>query len=458
MRSNRFLLATLLLVSCTPRMPDQAASATPTAAARPTASRTRTLAPPPTPAPSRTPFADRLTSGTTVDAETLARHQRIFEQLWNTLDAQYVYPDFNGVDWDATYEEIKASVDAGMSDEDFWRIMSEMIGRLDDGHSRFLTPTEAREQDSQMEGSLAYGGIGIEAGEQIEKRQAVIYDVFRGGPAEESGLRPHDVILSIDGLPAVGPGGASNMDRIRGAPGTPVTLVVKSPGEAPREVTLIRRRVSGAQMVTGRLLSEAPGDRFGYMFVPNLWEQSIAPSARQTLIGLMTGGPLDGLIIDMRTNGGGLSTNLLALLGFFTEGNQGEFVSRDGARRLVVSADPIGNSQEVPIVVLTGEASHSYAEVFSGVLREAGRARLVGQTTQGNIETIYGYNFEDGSRAWIARETFVPPSGDDWERTGLIPNVIVDVDWDEFTAEKDPAIAAALELLAPSAGVVSPAD
>lgn len=392
----------------------------------------------------------------TVDADTVDRHERIFEQLWNTLNTQYVYPDFNGVDWSAVYDDFKARVAAGQSDEEFWRSMSEMIKQLDDDHSNFMTPIEAREQDDQLNGNLSYTGIGVEAGAQEEKRQAVIYTVFPGSPAEEAGLSAHDAILEIDGQPAVNADGTHNLELIRGEPGTPVVLKVKSPGQTPRDVSIVRRRIGGSLRVNGRLLSEAPGWRIVYLFIPNLWDAAIESSARQALTELMSTGSLDGLIVDMRTNSGGLSTNLLALLGFFTEGQHGEFVSRDSVRALTVTADPIGNSQQVPIVILISRASVSYAEVFSGVLREAGRARLVGQTTAGNIETIYGYDFEDGSRAWIARETFVPPSGDDWEATGLVPDVPIDADWDEFTEQNDPALAAALELLAPLAGNIPP--
>jgi carboxyl-terminal processing protease len=86
------------------------------------------------------------------------------------------------------------------------------------------------------------------------------------------------------------------------------------------------------------------------------------------------------------------------------------------------------------------------------VLREAGRARIVGRTTLGNVEIVYGYDFEDGSRAWIAQETFRPPSGVDWEQTGIVPDVEVPLDWDEFTAEDDPQLDAALELLGSETG------
>ncbi|HET7087613.1 MAG TPA: S41 family peptidase, partial [Anaerolineae bacterium] len=396
-------------------------------------------------------------AASTVDPETTARHLRIFEQLWNTVDTQYVYADFNGVDWLAAHGDFKSRVESGLSDEGFWQAMSEMIARLDDKHSTFLTPDEARKEDAQLKGDLSYVGIGVYAGTQPEKQQAVIFSVLPGSPADEAGLRAHDAILTIDGQPAAGGDGSDNLDLLHGRPGTQTVLTVRSPGEAPREVRLTRRRIGGTLLATGRILPvEGTSLRIGYLAIPTFWDASIAIGARQALAELMAAGPLDGLIIDMRINGGGVSTNLLALLGFFTSGPHGEFAGRDQARPLDVTAEPVGNSQDVPLAILTGPHTQSYAEVFSGVLREAGRARLVGMTSPGNVETIYGYDFEDGSRAWIAREGFTSASGADWEGIGLVPDSIVDADWDEFTEENDPYIAAALALFAASAGAAAP--
>ena len=481
-----FLAACLLLAACAPRTPQPPPTAMPTVSASTTPGVRPTIDSTPTPvAISTAPPAltiplpptngdylvpptngdylvpptngDYLATPAVVDAETTARHQRIFEQLWNTLNTQYVYPDFNGVDWPAVRLEFEAQIGRGLDDEAFWRAMAEMVDRLHDNHSTFLTPREAREEDDQLQGEYAYIGIGVYAATPEAERHAVILSVFPGSPAEEAGLRAHDAILAIDGQPVVNPDGTDNLDRIRGASGTSITLILKSSGEAPREVTLVRRRVAGALQASGHLLpAGTAGRRIAYLIVPTLWDATIEASTRQALSDLMAGGRLDGLIVDMRINGGGVSTNLLTLLGFFTSGRHGDFSGRDQSRPLLVSADPIGNSQDVPLIILISPETQSYAEVFSGVLREAGRAQLVGATTAGNIETIYGYDFEDGSRAWIARETFVPSSGDDWEDTGIVPDVTIDLAWDEFTEENDPYIAAALDLLAQPAGAIPP--
>jgi len=157
---------------------------------------------------------------------------------------------------------------------------------------------------------------------------------------------------------------------------------------------------------------------------------------------------VDGLIIDNRMNGGGSSTVLEPILSYFTTGTLGHYASRSGRRPLSVRADPIHNSQDAPLVVLVSENTVSYGEIFSGVLQDTGRAKLAGQTTLGNVETLHSYIFSDGSRLWIAEETFIPANSDaDWELQGIIPDVEAHADWDTFTFENDPGIAAALELL-----------
>jgi C-terminal processing protease CtpA/Prc len=113
-----------------------------------------------------------------------------------------------------------------------------------------------------------------------------------------------------------------------------------------------------------------------------------------------------------------------------------------------IAADPVQNSQTVPLVVLVSEDTVSFGEVFSGVLKDSGRAQIVGESTLGNVEVLHGYDLADGSRVWIAEETFTPLNSQaNWEVTGIVPDVQAYADWDTFTFENDPSIAAALNLL-----------
>jgi C-terminal processing protease CtpA/Prc len=160
-------------------------------------------------------------------------------------------------------------------------------------------------------------------------------------------------------------------------------------------------------------------------------------------------GPLKGLIIDNRENGGGASDVLVPILRFFVSGHVGDFVSRTARKRLDIGGVDVGGSQRVPLAVLVGPDTVSFGEVMSGILQAQGRAVVVGRTTNGNVEVLSSYTFSDGSRAWIARQTFAPVGATygPWEDTGIEPDVSAPVRWDLFTEADDPGLAAALGAL-----------
>jgi carboxyl-terminal processing protease len=183
----------------------------------------------------------------------------------------------------------------------------------------------------------------------------------------------------------------------------------------------------------------------GYIFLPTLGDRAIPDTVRHSLEAF---GSLDGLIIDNRMNPGGISTASQEILGFFVSGTVGEFITREAIEPWRVVAEPIHNSQQVPLIVLVGEDTVSYGEIVSGILQDLGRARVVGQTTPGNVEQLRRFDFEDGSRVWLASATFEPANAQaDWETTGIVPDSEVIADWSAFAFESDPAIAAALEIL-----------
>jgi carboxyl-terminal processing protease len=154
------------------------------------------------------------------------------------------------------------------------------------------------------------------------------------------------------------------------------------------------------------------------------------------------------LILDVRMNGGGTNTVAYPILAYFTGGKLGQFVSRESTHSLTIDANPIQNSQTVPLVVMVGEDTASFGEIFAGVLQDSGRAKIVGQTTFGNVEVLHGFDFDDGARLWLAAETFHSAFSDaNWEETGIIPDVQAFAPWDTFDFETDPGIAAAVQLM-----------
>jgi C-terminal peptidase prc len=397
-------------------------------------------APVPTPYPLPAPPPN-----TAVDAGITARQLSVYQDLWNTVNDEYVYADFNGRDWRAIGEKYERLIRQGLTDDDFHFAMGLMLAELGDEHSDFQSPEEVREEEAAFQGNNDYVGIGVLWTSVPGAGHGVIILAFPNSPAAEAGLRSHDLILAVNGEPALDANGDLS-SNIRGPAGTPVTITAAHPGGEPFDLTLVRRQITGALPIDYCLV---PGTRIGYLFLPGFDDATIPDQVRAALEALTAGGPLDGLVLDNRQNGGGALSVVEPILGFFTEGTVGYFVNHDGERPLSITPQDIGGSQTVPLAVLVDVDTASFGEVVSGILQNSRGARVVGRTTLGNVETLWGYDFEDGSRAWIAHDTFQPVdlSNGIWEETGIQPDVSVPTRWDLFTEANDPALAVAVELL-----------
>ena len=235
-------------------------------------------------------------------------------------------------------------------------------------------------------------GIGVLIKPLLEKDLTTILSVFPESPAAFGGLQTHDSILAVDGVPLV-EGDEAYPQRVRGPECSATVLTIQSPGQAPRDVTFVRERVTASLPIEARLVPTTDGTSIGCIFLPTFFDETIAGQVRQALQDF---GPPDGLILDNRMNGGGSGLVVEPMLGFFPSGVVGHFVSLQEERPLEVAAEPIYSSQEVPIVVLVAEDTVSFGEIFSGTMRDIGRAQIVGQTTLGNVETLHGYDMPDG--------------------------------------------------------------
>jgi carboxyl-terminal processing protease len=365
----------------------------------------------------------------------------ILRELGDVIEAIYVYPDYNGKDWNEIETRYRAKIDAGLDTQSFYNEMSAMIEELGDEHSFFLSPIEVAESEAELRGEIEFIGVGIYGQTDLERGRMVVVSTFPGSPAEYGGIQHHDSILLVDGRGI----GKELGDHLRGPQCSAVVLTVQSPGEAPREVMLVRYQIQGNIPIDARRVTTTDGSKIGYIFIPSFFDETLPGQIENALNEF---GPLDGLILDVRMNGGGSSSVAYPIMEYFINGTLGQFVSRDDSRTLEIDANEIQNSQTVPLVVMVSEDTVSFGEIFAGVLQDAGRAQIVGETSLGNVEVLHGYNFEDGSQVWLAAERFTSAFSDaNWEETGIIPDVQAFAEWDTFHFETDPSIAAAVNLL-----------
>jgi C-terminal peptidase prc len=381
---------------------------------------------------------------TSVDPQTTQAQLEQFEQLWQDVNDNYVYTDFNGHNWQAIGDKYQALIEAGLSGEDYYGALRQMIFELEDEHSRFTTPEEVRQEEQELAGQQDFVGIGAMVQPLNDGEQGTIVAVFPGSPAAEADLRLHDKVVAVDGGPWLDD--TTGQSRTLGPEGTQVTVTIERPGEPQHDIVFTRRSVRGSIPIDYCIV---PGTRIGYIYLPTFFDETIDDQVREALEKLTADGLLDGLVLDNRQNSGGANTVAEPTLGFFTTGVQGNFVSRDDSRPLDIEGEDVNGSQTVPLVVLVDLGTASYGEIFSGILRVAQRATIIGQNTLGNVEVLHAFPYDDGSRAWIAAETFEPigQSNGIWERTGIIPDVYAPTRWDLFTEATDPALAKAVELL-----------
>jgi carboxyl-terminal processing protease len=385
-----------------------------------------------------------LPANTPVEAGVTDRHLNVFHDLLRTNESEYIYTATIANVLPNLRQEYETRVAGGLTDDDFYTAMDDFIAALGDEHSYFESPAQADETDASFSGNNDFVGIGILDQTVPEAGRVVVIAVFPGSPAAAAGLRAHDSILAVDGQPVLDPEGTLT-GAIGGPEGSALTLTVQRPGEAARDLTLRRARITGAIPIDYCLV---PGTRIGYMFLPGLDDDTIPNQVRAALRAMTADEPLAGLVIDNRENGGGLATVLTPILALFTNGTVGQFVSRDDSRPLTIKAQDVGGSQAVPLVVLVGQDTFSYGEVLSGLL-QLDRATVMGMTTLGDVETQWPYTFDDDSRVWLSHELFQPPGQPVgiWEDTGIIPDVPVPSRWDLFTEATDPALARAVDWL-----------
>ena len=373
-----------------------------------------------------------------------AEQLQILDDLTEAVETVYVYPDYNGVDWPTLAAQLRQQVASGIDTDSFYTDMGDLITALGDDHSQFQSPTIFALSQAELAGQNDFVGVGILAKPMPDFDRVAVLVVFPDSPAEHEGLRPHDSILAVDGGPIV-VAGQAHPEWVRGPECTLVVLTVQTPGGEPRLMALVRARLQAPLPIDAELVPTGDGRRIGYILLPSLFDETLPGQVERALHELA---PLDGLILDNRINSGGSSSVLEPILGFFTSGTVGEFVSRTARRPLQVTADPVENSQTVPMVILIGQDTVSFGEIMSGLLRDIGRAQLVGETTGGNVETLHSHSFDDGSNLWLAQETFDPlRSNADWEREGIIPDVFAFAEWHTFTLATDPGVEAALQLL-----------
>jgi len=404
------------------------------------------LPPPPTrePAGPPTPTPEPVT----VSEETTAGQLERFELVWQQLRQGYAFPDYNGVDWDAIEDIYRTQVADGMTEEMFQAAMAAMVSELGDGSTFYLTPEIIAEQQEALERAedgpeTGYVGTLVGMPDGVREVMTILY-VFPGSPAEEAGVQPHDVIVGIDGEPVPPEPEADILERVRGEVGSEVVLTVKAPGEEPRDLTVGRAPLDGGGEIEVKTLE---GD-IGYIFIPpGMEDASLGTRVTNAVRSLREEENVEGLILDLRITRASQEWPVNELLGLFVHGEAYELYNATQSETISVTGKNVAGSQDLPLVVLASHDTAGPSEVFVGSLQALGRATVVGAQTDGMVETVFTLGIGEDAVLVFSGATARSLDGQPWGRVGVSPDVEVDLLWEEFTAEDDAQLEAAIEAL-----------
>lgn len=333
-------------------------------------------------------------------------------------------------------------------------IYGALAGLVDslDRHSQFLDPEAYSEMQVETRGE--FGGVGLEITLSKEGVLTVVAPID-DTPAAEAGLRPNDKIVKIDGESTRGISLHEAVKKLRGRPGTRVTVTVFREEESEvLDLTMTRA------VIEIRSVKEAstPVRGIGYVRISEF--QDNTPRDLDRVLDSFRGKNPEGLILDLRNNPGGLLDVAIEVAGRFLP--EGKTVLATRGRAKSQNQEFVSHFRSphlgFPMVVLVNEGSASASEIVAGALRDHGRAILMGAKTfgKGSVQTVVP--LRDGSAIRLTTSIYYTPAGQAIHGKGLEPDVTVEEApatpaprQKEFREEdqgiRDPVILRAIDLL-----------
>jgi len=316
------------------------------------------------------------------------------------------------------FSEVRDQYVEEVTDQDL--ITAAINGALEtlDPHSVYIPPAEQKEIVKIQ--SREYGGLGIEV--SMESGLVKVNYVNENAPAHEAGLKKGDLITAVDSKNIQGKTLDEAVEGMRGLAGDPVILTVRSPGQADRDVKLVR------QVIQGRAVRHRVEDGLGYIFIETFTHKFLDRDFRRAIADIKSelDGNIPGLIMDLRGNRGGLLDQSVNISGFFLDG--GEVLSsrnRKPEETERFHAKPGELLPDVPLVVLINSGSASAAEIVAGAIQDRGRGLIIGRRSfgKGSVQSIIP--MDEGSALRMTTHRYYTPSGKSIQGRGILPDVLV---------------------------------
>jgi carboxyl-terminal processing protease len=318
-----------------------------------------------------------------------------------------------------------------------WMVMRAMTASLNDGHTLFFTPDEARRVQE-----TSFVGIGVVLSRPQADQPPLIAEIFPNSPAAGSGLKRGDRIIAVDGNEIAGKSVGNIASQIRGPRDTDVKVTVRRlSSPQPLDFSMRRAQVQVEQVIVG----QAPNAPIGYVRIRGFTDDSVV----QIVLGVLDQGPRRGLrawVVDLRGNAGGSLRAVLGVAAGFVDPNHtviGYQVDRQ-RRHNPLETQSANLTNGMTVVVLVDHDTASGAEILAAALQEAKLAQLVGTRTAGNVGVATQIPMPDDSQLQITEQRFESPGGVQLDGVGVTPDITVEITDEDLENDRDPQLARAV--------------
>ncbi len=321
------------------------------------------------------------------------------------------------------------------------------VAGLGDPYSEYFSKAEMEDFYTNTVGSFV--GIGVEITADYEENEIVVYNTIKDSPAEKSGLKAGDVILEVDGTICTADDFDNVPNRIKGKIGTKAKIKVRRTNENNEDEILefeIDRNYVDMVRVTSQMLEK----NIGYIYISTFDGNKVAEQFEEEYDNLVEKGA-KSLIIDLRTNSGGIVTEAVDIADLFTDNGETLLIEKEKSGKEYITKSIKNKKIKMDTVVLVNEFSASASEILVAALKElTDNVKIVGRTTYGKgiIQTLY--QLSDGSGIKLTTQEYFTPNHNKINGKGIEPDVEVEDDevfQGELDVENDKSIKKAIEIL-----------
>jgi carboxyl-terminal processing protease len=333
------------------------------------------------------------------------------------------------------YDSLKSNYDGQLKVEDLLNGLKEGLAKATgDPYTEFMTPKEARDFNSDLNGT--FSGIGAELSK--DGSNIIVVAPIAGYPAEKAGLKPKDVIAEIDGKSAYDLTISEAVQRIRGEVGTKVKLKVVRDSAQPLDFEITREQIT-IPSVESSILE----DNIGYIKISRFADDTsgLTQKAAQSF----ADAHVKGVVLDLRSDPGGLLDAAVNVSSLWLD--NGKTVLQEKRGDTVVRtyrAKGVPLLKGVKTAVLINEGSASASEITAGALKDNDAAMLIGNKSfgKGSVQSLV--NFPDESLLKVTIARWYTPAGKNIDKEGIDPDQKVDRTDDDFKNNRDPQKDAAI--------------